>query len=396
MSHPLDKSKPTPTWRRRLKRVVLAMIVLFSLTAGILLAIAWRPMGSAPEGARLEKMQASKQWAGSTFENPLPLYNDVGGSLKAMTQVSPYAVPQSPTPTRKVDPRIFDTPPESGLRVTWLGHSITIIELDGATFLTDPVWGPTASPFTFAGPARWYEPLLALKSLPKLDAILISHDHYDHLDYPTMVALRDLDTKFIVPLGVGAHLEGWGIPAERIVELDWWQELQVAKVKITCTPARHASGRHLLDQNRTLWAGYALNGPSRSAYFSGDTGLTPQFKEVGERLGPFDVTMVEVGAYHRAWPDWHIGPEQAIEAHKMLRGKTFIPIHWGLFNMAMHGWTEPIERTVIAAQAQGVRAFTPQPGQSLEPTSPDASTTRWWPKVPWESAAEHPIKSTKL
>ena len=231
-----------------------------------------------------------------------------------------------------------------------------------------------------SGPKRWYPPPLALDELPDLDAVVISHDHYDHLDYPTIRAMRSWDTVFVVPLGVAAHLEYWGVPLERIVELDWWERHEVGDLEIVCAPARHASGRVAFDYNATLWAGYALLGGEHRVFFSGDTGMFPGMSEIGERLGPFDLTMIEAGAYGHAWPDWHVGPEQAVRAHQVLRGKVYMPVHWGLFNLAMHGWTEPLERTLVAAQAAGVRAFIPRPGASFEPASVPATKKRWWPE----------------
>jgi L-ascorbate metabolism protein UlaG (beta-lactamase superfamily) len=231
---------------------------------------------------------------------------------------------------------------------------------------------------------------------------VISHDHYDHLDRPTVVALAALmraqgwGTRFIVPLGVGAHLEYWGIPAARIVELDWWERAEVGGgLTVTCTPARHASGRMLIDKDATLWAGYALVGPGHRAFFSGDTGLFPAMRDIGARLGPFDVTMIESGQYNRAWPDWHIGPEQAVTAHGMLRGQVMIPVHWGLLTLAYHAWTEPVERVLAAAARTGARVETPRPGLSVEPGVPPPPE-RWWPQVPWQTAAEAPIVSTRM
>jgi L-ascorbate metabolism protein UlaG (beta-lactamase superfamily) len=245
------------------------------------------------------------------------------------------------------------------------------------------------------GPDRWYPPPLPLDQLPEVDAVLISHDHYDHLDTPTIEALAKRDTTFIAPLGVGAHLELWGVPPERIVELDWWEDTKLGALTVTCTPARHASGRGLFDQNRTLWAGYALRSDKHRVFFSGDTGLFPAMKTIGDKLGPFDLTMIEVGAYDKAWPDWHIGPEQAIRAHGWLRGKVLLPIHWGLFDLAAHGWTEPIERVLVAAEAANVSVVSPRPGGSFEPSAPPTQE-RWWPEVPWETAEQHPIVSTKV
>jgi L-ascorbate metabolism protein UlaG (beta-lactamase superfamily) len=294
-----------------------------------------------------------------------------------------------------IDPKLFDSPPPSGLRVTWLGHSTLLLEIDGHRILTDPTWSERASPFGWAGPRRWFTPPIPIGALPHLDAIVISHDHYDHLDYPTIAALKDHDTRFVVPLGIGAHLAYWGVPESRIVELDWWERTKIGDLEIVCSPARHASGRALYDDDAKLWAGWAFLGPVHRAYFSGDTGLFPALRDIGDRLGPFDVTMIEVGEYGRAWPDWHLGPEQAVTAHRMLKGRVMLPIHWGTFALAYHGWTEPIERAIVAAQAAGVTLVAPKPGQSFEPFAPPP-IQRWWPDLPWRTAAEDPIVATKM
>ena len=249
-------------------------------------------------------------------------------------------------------------------------------------------------PITWLGPQRWYAPPVSLEALGSVDAVLISHDHYDHLDHPTIVEMASWDTKFITPLGVGTHLAYWGVPTEKIVELDWWEETQVGSLRIVATPSRHASGRHVLDQNRTLWASYAIIGEEHRLMFSGDTGYFDDMKNIGDKYGPFDLVMIEVGAYHKTWPDWHIGPEQAIEAHQIMRGKLFLPIHWGLFNLALHGWTEPAERTLVAAQKADVSIAMPIPGEPFELSSPP-KLNKWWPEVRWQTAAEHPIISTK-
>lgn len=365
---------------------VLAVLVAVLVLAG------WRAFGKSAAGARLARMQASPQWDDGHFENPQPLYNDWWGSLGSMLDGSAYASPSEPLPVVTPEPSMFDTAPASGLRVTWLGHSTTLVEIDGLRLLTDPVWGPRTSPYSWVGPKRWYPPPIALADLPKIDAVLISHDHYDHLDAPTITAIKGWDTRFVVPLGVGAHLEYWGVPRERLIEMDWWESTRIGDLELVCTPARHASGRQAFDQNDTLWAGYALVGPRHRVYFSGDTGMFPALSEIGDRYGPFDVTMIEVGAYHSAWPDWHMGPEQAVEAHHMLKGRVFVPIHWGLFDLALHGWTEPVERVSVAAAAGEAKLLVPRPGESLEPAR--AETARWWPEVPWQTAAQHPIRAT--
>jgi L-ascorbate metabolism protein UlaG (beta-lactamase superfamily) len=381
--------------KRARRRRRAGQLALGALGAGIaavagLLADAWVPMGTAPEGERLARMQASPQWSDGIFVNPQPMWNDFTGMLTGFLRASPYGSPDAPLPVVRGDRGRFAAPPETGLRVTWLGHSTQVIELDGVTVLTDPIFGGRAGPFDWVGPAPWYAPPIPLEELPVPDAVLISHDHYDHLQVGTIKAMADWDTRFIAPLGVGAHLAYWGVPEERITEVDWWEEVRVGELRVVTTPSRHASGRQVLDQNRTLWAGYALIGPEHRVYFSGDTGLFPDLKRIGEELGPFDLTMFEVGAYDRAWPDWHLGPEQAVTAHRWVRGEVLMPIHWGLWNLALHGWTEPIERVLVEVGRQGVDVVAPRPGASFE-LDPLPPLERWWPEVPWETAEEHPV-----
>ncbi|MCA9605398.1 MAG: MBL fold metallo-hydrolase [Myxococcales bacterium] len=340
-------------------------------------------------------MEASPEWDDGVFENPQPLYNDWWAMVTGMFGASAHGAPDRTPDYLRTRPETFDAPPPSGLRVTWLGHSTILIEIDGHRILTDPIFGERTSPFTYLGPERFYPPPLAFEDLPPIDVVLLSHDHYDHLDLPTIRRMASWDVTFVMPLGVGAHLEYWGIPHERIVELDWWDTTHVGDLEIAATPARHASGRHLLDQNATLWASYALIGDAHRVWFSGDTGLFEGMEDIGERYGPFDVAMIEVGAYHRAWPDWHLGPEQAVRAEGWVRGRLLLPIHWGLFDLAYHGWTEPIERTIAAADAAEAPMVSPRPGQPFEPAHPPARQ-RWWPRVPWETAAQHPVVATQV
>jgi L-ascorbate metabolism protein UlaG (beta-lactamase superfamily) len=376
------------SWRRW-----LAIAVALAAMAAVGAFASCAALGGRSAGARLARMRQSPEWHGSHFENPQPLVNYMGAAMVHLFRPDPNVTPHSPPSTVAVEPGRFAKPPRSGLRVTWLGHSTVLLEIDGHRFLTDPVWSERVGPIRSIGPRRWYPPLLALQDIPPLDAVVLSHDHYDHLDYATIVALKDRNLLFVAPLGVGAHLKRWGVPEAQIVELDWWQSRAFGDLVLWATPARHASGRTLLfDDGATLWAGYAFLGARHRVYYSGDTGLFPALKRVGERLGPFDLTMIEVGQYDQAWPDWHLGPEQAVEAHRRLRGAVMLPVHWGLFALASHGWTEPIERALAAGHTTGAVVIAPRPGQSVEPTQ-ERPQERWWPALPWHTGAENPIEA---
>lgn len=305
-------------------------------------------------------------------------------------------VPREPIPTMKRSASELRSEPSSGLRITWLGHSTSLVEIDGRRFLIDPVWAKRASPLGWTGPRRFFEPPVALADLPRLDAVLISHDHYDHLDRRTVQHLAASGVPMIVPLRVGERLVRWGVPKDRISELDWWEGTSLGDVTITATPARHFSGRSALmtDRDRSLWAGFAITGPAHRVYYAGDTGMFDGFDEIGRALGPFDAALIEVGAYHRLWADLHLGPEQAVAAFHSVRGGLMIPVHWATFDLAMHSWVEPVERLLAEATRTGARVAVPIPGQSVEPAEPP-DVERWWPNLSWQTADEHPVVSSR-
>ena len=351
--------------------------------------------GQSATGVRIDTMKASLNWRDGKFVNSLPTeHPSFLKSLGKWLRGTDNTVPDSPLPIVRRAARDFDVAPASGLRITWLGHSTFLVEIDGKRVLVDPVLSERPSPFTWAGPTRFHETPLSIDKLPTIDVVVISHDHYDHR---TVQALGERVSKYVVPLGVGAHLEYWGVPPQHIVERDWWGEFKLAGLTFTATPARHFSGRSLVmaGQNETLWCGWVIAGREHRVYYSGDTGMFPGFTMIGERLGPFDAVLIEIGAYDQLWPDLHIGPEQAIEARVALGSGLFIPVHWGTFNLAMHAWTEPVERVLVAAEKAGVPIAVPRPGESIEPTSPPR-LTRWWPSVPWKTAEESPVVSSGI
>jgi L-ascorbate metabolism protein UlaG (beta-lactamase superfamily) len=263
-----------------------------------------------------------------------------------------------------------------------------LFEIDGARILTDPVWTNRASPVPFAGPKRFHAPPVPLTALPELDAVLISHDHYDHLDRAAVRTLAKRGVRFITSLGVGTHLEAWGIPADRITELDWWETvtLEPSGVVITATPSQHFSGRTLLDRNATAWSSFHLQGHTHSVFHGADTGLTREYLDIAARFPKFDLVLLEIGAWHPAWGDIHLGPEHALEARAMLGSGRLHPIHWGTFNLAMHAWDQPIETLTQLAPSRGVSLVTPMLGQPIEPLRVD-EITPWWRGVVAEELA---------
>ena len=340
--------------------------------------------GKRPNQQRVDRIKASPRFNGRVFTNTFPVSQGLKADVKRPTMRDflcgdEHRIPSGPLPLVNPIDR-WKRPPETGLRVTWLGHSTLLIEIDGVRLLTDPVWGQRASPLPFAGPKRFHPPPAPLTALPSIDAVIISHDHYDHLDRSTIRALANSRVPFIASLGVGAHLEKWDVPAERITELDWWETTTVKGVTITASPAQHFSGRGIKDRNTTLWSSFHLRGPKHSFFYGADTGLTREYVDIARRFGPFDMVALEIGAYHPSWGDIHLGPDNALAAYAMLGSGVFLPIHWGTFNLAVHPWDEPIETVLRRAPLLGVPLVTPRLGDPIEPARAEAPDA-WWRSV---------------
>jgi L-ascorbate metabolism protein UlaG (beta-lactamase superfamily) len=355
------------------------------------------PFGKQAGGLRLERMQGSPRYRDGEFRNLHPILPGLKGGA-AMPSIGDFIcsggrrVPGAPLAT--LDPRpSWGRAPETGLRVTWLGHSTLLVELDGVRVLTDPVWGERVSPVGFAGPKRFHPVPVKLDQLPPLDAVIVSHDHYDHLDYPTILELAKTDVPFITSLGVGAHLESWGVAEERITELDWWESAPIAggRASVTAAPSQHFSGRAPGMRNTTAWSSFAVRGKRHGFFFSGDTGLTTEYANIREKLGPFDLVALEVGAFHPAWGDIHLGPENALKAFALLGGARFLPVHWGTFNLAMHDWDEPAE--VLLKAGSGVPLLMPHLGEAVEPSRTGAPTP-WW-RTPGKALESSPAKEAE-
>ena len=281
--------------------------------------------------------------------------------------------PKEDIPSQKLNKDSFSATPAE-LQVVWLGHSSMVIDIDGIRLLIDPVFG-NASPVPFTV-NRFQSSPIEREELPGLDAVIISHDHYDHLEMSTIKYLAPRVKLFIVPLGVGSHLCKWGCKPEQIVELNWDESIIIKDVEIIAAPSQHFSGRGLGDKNKTLWASYIFMGERHRAYYTGDGGYTDRFKKIGQEYGPFDLTMVESGAYDKSWKNVHMLPEESVKAHLELRGKYMLPVHWGAYDLAFHKWDEPIRGISALAAEQGINLLTPQMGEFCIPGT--SNHTTWW------------------
>ncbi|NHL70453.1 hydrolase [Burkholderia ambifaria] len=325
----------------------------------------------------------SLQHNGERFSNVTPrpvegFGKTLGIAWNMLVNKPRNTVPTGALPVDSLTREQLDAAPDRSLYR--LGHSTLLLKLRGEFWLTDPVFAERASPFRRVGPKRFHAPPIALEDLPPLRGVILSHDHYDHLDRDTVLALAATTGVFVTTLGVGDRLIEWGIDAKKVLQLDWWQSIDVDGLSLTATPAQHFSGRSLFDGNSTLWASWVIVADELRVFFSGDTGYFDGFRTIGERLGPFDVTLIETGAYDPQWPYVHMQPEETVQAHIDLRGRTLIPIHNGTFDLAMHRWQEPFERVTALAMVRGVELSTPRMGERLDLTEPHRGE-RWWRTV---------------
>ncbi len=371
-------SKPLISKTKKPRAILIAALFLLTSCSGF---------GENPTGARLAKLRHTPLYGEEGFENPNGARSEFErGEFKELRKRRRanrgLTKPEEALEVWRSDGTDEGMSTEEGVTFTWYGHATVLVELDGFKVLTDPIWSARCSPFSWIGPERYVPPPIELEALPEVDAVIISHDHYDHLDEATVRALAERGATFYVPLGVGAHLERWGVT--RFEELDWWQAAVVhdedtgAQLRLQATPAQHFSGRGALKQDQTLWASWAILGPKHRVWFGGDTGyFEGVFEEMGKLLGPFDLTIVPIGAYDPLWPEIHLNPEEAVTTHRVMRGEAMLPIHWGTFNLAVHPWDEPIERALEEAKKHGVKLYMPRHGERLN-TLDEASNETWW------------------
>ncbi|MCH2055707.1 MAG: MBL fold metallo-hydrolase [Thalassotalea sp.] len=349
-------------WKAALIAVVVGGVVITSIVSNV---------NASNQGAKLE----SKKFKNTEIEykSDFGVIWDIIKERFSIERKVPVPVKDIPV-LPMTSQQIMDAPNNSAVK---LGHSSIMLKLEGQIVMIDPVFSDRASPVQWAGPKRFHQPPIAIKDIQEIDVVIISHDHYDHLDKGTIKAIKDKVGTFLVPLNVGKHLVDWGVAAEKVVELDWWQSKQVGGVEFTATPTQHFSGRGLLDRDETLWASWVINSPESKIFFSGDSGYFGGFKEIGEKFGPFDLTFIETGAYNRLWSEIHMVPEESVQAHLDLQGKVMVPIHNSTFDLAMHDWFEPLDRVSELSRQQQVTLSTPIVGEFIDVLNAPAENT-WW------------------
>jgi L-ascorbate metabolism protein UlaG (beta-lactamase superfamily) len=366
--------------KRFLKRTLITLVVLLVVFGvGLVVFVNTAPQfGLPPNGEHKERLKDSPHYRDGVFVN---LIETKMGSFAEMMATLPDFLfgknqsPQDTLPTKYTDGELPAL--DSLCYVTWYGHSAFLLELHGKRILIDPMLGGTPGPVSFGSSRFPNEEPVPLEDLRNIDLVILSHDHYDHLDYESILRLKDHVTHFYTALGVGSHLRSWGISERKITELDWWEEAYFGEIKLVACPARHFSGRGLFDRNATQWASWVIQSAGYAIYFSGDGGYGPHFKEIGERHGPFDFAMLECGQYNGAWHAIHMFPEESVEAARDLGAKLAMPIHWGAFNLAVHTWTDPIRRFKAAAQSKGVPVVHPFIGERFRP-GVDFPAEEWW------------------
>lgn len=364
------------------KRLLVILVVLWLLVFAAGCVVLRLPQfGQKPKGDHLEQLKLSKQHNGENFENAggVAMTMTAGKFVRIIKAYMNQPDNKVPETLEVLNPNMADirNASDTMVAITWYGHSAFFVEMDGKKILLDPMLGEHASPFSWSIKRFTKDLAIPIDSLPEIDAIILSHDHYDHLDYPTILKLKDRVGHFYVPLGIGSHLEHWGVEPEKITELDWWQNAMVDGIELICTPSQHFSGRGLNDRAATLWSSWVIKGKTKKLFFSGDSGYFPGFKEIGEKHGPFDLVLIECGQYNVNWQEIHMLPEESAQAAIDLRAKTAMPIHWAMFELSIHSWTEPVERVSVKAKELGLPITTPKIGERFSLDKPLPNTT-WW------------------
>ena len=374
-----------------LTTILLSFLALLALGA-VLFAAFFRwgfEPGGYPSAEDRKKWASLSNFRDNKFSNELPTPMNIpfANKWKLFMELMKDTKLRSPNNELPIVPLRFEEHPKGATLVTWFGHSAILLEIDGLTLLIDPMLGERPSPIPFTAKSRFCKDLPAkVCDLPNVDAIILTHDHYDHLDYGSIRQLHERTERFLMPLGVGAHLRRWGVDPNKIEEYNWWEEARIDSLHLTCVPARHFSGRGFFDRFHTLWCGWTIRGREDNIYFSGDSGYGPHFEQIGEKLGPFDFAMMECGQYHEDWKNVHMLPEETARAAADARAAWVLPVHWGAFVLALHPWNEPAERFVKAAEDYDFKVVTPKIGETIDVKEPQTEVESWWR----EESLSHP------
>lgn len=374
--------KTVKKWLLRLLGLIGILVVSIVLIGLVFVNIS-PEFGASPSTDQMKRFEKTGHYEDGVFLNFQETSMDMGFDsimdlLEQSIQGVPNTRPDFEIPIVKVTANELIKP--SATRLIWFGHSAFLLQLDGKNILLDPMLGDVPAPNPLLGTNRFGRELpIEIEELPQIDAIIISHDHYDHLDYGSIEKLKSKTKMFFVPLGVGAHFESWGIDPEQIVEMDWWETASLGTIKVSFAPSRHFSGRGLTNRNTTLWGSWVITGEKDNIFFSGDGGYGTHFKEIGERFGPFDLAMMECGQYNTKWGQIHMMPEQTAQAGVDLGAKVMMPIHWGAFTLSLHSWTDPVERVIRKSKALNLPLITPKIGESIYIHPKEGSYTfKWW------------------
>lgn len=358
--------------------IVLLLVVITALVLNL-----YPAFGSNSSKEKLRMYQQSSNFNNNKFTYPIPsrtfepTLRNIRSLLWDYMKGNPKIKPENGIPLERFDPQALVKKTEP--TVTWFGHSAMLLQLEGKRILLDPMFGKAPTPFPIFGNKRYSQDLpFELDELPEIDAVVLSHDHYDHLDYGTIMKLKEKVAQFIVPLGVGSHLERWGVDPQKISEHDWWDEFEFDGIRLACTPARHFSGRGLFNGGSTLWCSWVFATEESRVFFSGDSGYGSHFEHIGDKYGPFDLTLMECGQYDERWSDIHMMPEDTVQAHVDVKGRVMLPIHWSAFTLSLHDWTDPIERVTRAARKRNVNISTPRIGETVRIGSMEYPSSIWW------------------
>jgi len=378
---------------KKMKKKILRIFKSFGVTLLTIILIVFLFLQFSPQfGGAVPKAQQTAfaktgHFGEGIFTNKEPLHfemncHSIEKMVSGMANPHPNLVPKNDLEVIKVTAEEINAHTDTTIQVIWFGHSTFLLKVDGKLILLDPVFSQYAAPHAMLGRKRFNSQMpIDIEELPEIDMVLISHDHYDHLDYESIVKLKDKTKKFCVPLGVGSHLVSWKVDEDKIMEMDWWEEQNMSGITVAFTPSRHTSGRGLGDQNATLWGSWILKGKEKNVFYSGDGGYGSHFKEIGNKYGPFDIGIMECGQYNELWRDMHMMPKETVKAGMDVQAKVIVPAHWGAFALGMHSWKEPVERATKEAARLGLPMATPRLGESISIGQGTLSTTQWWTEI---------------